>query len=488
MGLPDSTSATVALLLFIAIGTVLVMTDRPIYAVLALALGGAMFLPVGAGFDFPVIPFLSRRNIPYLIIGLAIIFLWPKKLQGIQLGRWPDLLVLVLCFLAMATAKLNSDVVFWGPRALHGLTTWDGISSAAYTLLDVGLPYMVGRILFQTSSDLRRLLIWIAGAGLVYSLLALIEIRLSPQLHNWVYGYHPHENRFNMRWGGYRPMIFMVNGLAVGLFMMVTTVVAFSLGRARINIGFFPSRFAGPYLLVILVMCKSVAAIVYGLLLAPAVALMRPKFVHWTAIVLATLVLGYPTLRMQGLIPTVAIVELVGSMSAERASSLKTRFDNEDRMLAHNWERFYFGWAGFGRNRIYNTRTGVDITLTDGQWMILLSTGGLARWACFYALLLWPVFLGLWRLPLIRGPDKSLMACLLLIVPIFALDHLPNGFFFNLPFLFSGAAITLLRLLPGQEDRISDAGPPKGRKEVKSESPSSPASLSGAILGRRHRS
>ena len=133
--------------------------------------------------------------------------------------------------------------------------------------MDVGLPYIAGRALFHSSSDLRRLMIWLAGAGLIYSLLALVEMRLSPQLHYWVYGYHPHEVRFQMRWGGYRPMIFLVGGLAVGLFMMVTSIVGLALGRARLNVGFVPARIVGPYLLVILVMCKSVAAIGDGLLL-----------------------------------------------------------------------------------------------------------------------------------------------------------------------------------------------------------------------------
>lgn len=489
MGIPESTSVTVALLLFIAIGIALVMTERPIYAALVLALGGALFMPLGGGFDFPVIPPLGGRTLPYLILGLGIVLLWPNKLRGIDLGRWPDLLVLVLSLLPILTALLNSDVLIWGPRAVQGLTTWDGFSRASRTFMDVGMPYMVGRILFQTSSDLRRLLVWIAGAGLIYSLFALVEIRLSPQFHYWTYGYQPvQDGRLNVRWGGYRPTIFMDNGLAVALFMMITSVTAFALGRARIRIGFFPSRVAGPYLLVILIMCKSVAAIGYGFLLAPVVALMRPRSVHCVALGLATVVILYPLLRTQGLVPTTGAVELADSISPDRAVSLLTRFDNEDRMLEHNWDRFFFGWGGFGRNRVYNERSGVDITLTDGQWMIALSSAGLAGWACFYSLLLWPVFLGLWRLPRIRGPDQGLMACLLLLVSSFALDHLLNGFFTNLPFLFSGAAVTLLRLLPREQNLASNNPPSGGRKGAKVKGGSARASLSGAILGPRHRS
>ena len=481
--LPSSNTATIALLLFIAIGLVLVITDRPIYAVLVLSLGGTLFLPVGAGFDFPVVPPLGGRTLPYLILMLAILVLWSEKMRGVDFGRWPDLFVILLSLSPTITAQLNSDVLVWGPHTIQGLDTWDGFSAGARTFMDVGLPYMVGRIMFHTSSDLRRLMIWIAGAGLIYSLLALVEIRLSPQLHNWVYGYHPHEVRFQMRWGGYRPMVFLVGGLAVGLFMVITSLVGFGLGRARVNVGFVPAKLVGPYLFVILVMCKSVAAIGYGLLLAPVVAWMRPRGVHLVALGLASVVILYPLLRTQDWVPTQAIVDTAASMSERRADSLLTRFDNEDRMLAHNWERFFFGWGGYGRGRVYDPRDGRDITLTDGQWMILLSTGGFMEWACFYTLLLWPVFLALTRLPRIRGPDAILMACLLLVISTFALDHLLNGFFMNFPFVLSGAAITLLKLLPREESEVTRAG---GEPATPSRTPGSDpsrSSLSSGLLG-----
>ena len=38
------------------------------------------------------------------------------------------------------------------------------------------------------SEEILRVLII---AGLVYSVPMLFEIRLSPQLHNWIYGYYP---------------------------------------------------------------------------------------------------------------------------------------------------------------------------------------------------------------------------------------------------------------------------------------------------------
>ena len=122
MEIPSSITATIALLLFISIGLVLVMTDRPIYAVLVLTLGGTLFLPVGAGFDFPAIPSLGGRTLPYVILVLATVVLWPHKLRGIDLGRWPDLVIVLICVAPIITARLNTDVISWGPRSIQAVS------------------------------------------------------------------------------------------------------------------------------------------------------------------------------------------------------------------------------------------------------------------------------------------------------------------------------------------------------------------------------
>ena len=115
--------------------------------------------------------------------------------------------------------------------------------------------------------------------------------------------------------------------------------------------------------------------------------------------------------------------------------------------------------------------------------MILLSTGGFVEWACFYILLLWPVLLGIRQLPRIRGPDQVLMASLLLVVSVFALDHLLNGFFMNLPFVLAGASLTLLKLLPKESSQGADVGPPKRPSEAVATAEPSPSSLSSGLLG-----
>ncbi|MEZ4288411.1 MAG: hypothetical protein R3A47_09765 [Polyangiales bacterium] len=95
---------------------------------------------------------------------------------------------------------------------------------------------------------------------MLYSLLQLVELRFSPQLHRWIYGYHQHNFVQTIRAGGYRPMVFMSHGLAVSLFTATAAMAAMGLYRARIRIGRFSSGFATGYLMFILLIAKSLAA------------------------------------------------------------------------------------------------------------------------------------------------------------------------------------------------------------------------------------
>ena len=52
----------------------------------------------------------------------------------------------------------------------------------------------------------------------------LFEIRMSPQLHKCVYG-STSAPRQTFRWGGFRPMVFMQRGLAVGIWMIAGVAV-----------------------------------------------------------------------------------------------------------------------------------------------------------------------------------------------------------------------------------------------------------------------
>ena len=123
-----------------------------------------------------------------------------------------------------------------------------------------GFPYLIGRVYFTDLDGLRELALGIAIGGLVYVPLCLFEIRCSPILETWVYGIVHWEA---MRYGGYRPKVFLSTGLELGMWMTNASLICYQLwscGAVKTIRGFG----FGKLLLVLLVttvLCKSTGAI-----------------------------------------------------------------------------------------------------------------------------------------------------------------------------------------------------------------------------------
>ncbi len=80
-------------------------------------------------------------------------------------------------------------------------------------------------------TGLRTIALGVFLGGLSYVPLCLYEIRMSPQLHRILYGFHQHEFVQTLRWGGFRPMVFMNHGLALGLWMTLACLSGYWLWR-----------------------------------------------------------------------------------------------------------------------------------------------------------------------------------------------------------------------------------------------------------------
>src|SRR5262249_37385285 len=109
-------------------------------------------------------------------------------------GRGADVFVLLSIVLGLGTLIQNSEPLTVSPRldALPGLTLKDMISIGIKDFLKIGVPFFLGRAVLQSARDARDLLAAYVIGGLIYSPLIAIEIRMSPQIHNWIYGYMPH--------------------------------------------------------------------------------------------------------------------------------------------------------------------------------------------------------------------------------------------------------------------------------------------------------
>ena len=153
-------------------------------------LGGYLLLPVGTGIEFEGIPTFDKTSIPNLaaIIGCVLVT------QRIPLSRrfgLAEILMLMLVVGAFLTSELNRQPTVVAGRILPGLDSYEGLSAAFNQLIFI-IPLILGRQFLSAPADTVRLLSILLTAGLAYSLLMLFEIRMSPQLHTWIYGYFPH--------------------------------------------------------------------------------------------------------------------------------------------------------------------------------------------------------------------------------------------------------------------------------------------------------
>jgi hypothetical protein len=443
-----SAVAQLALLLWVPTSLALFLILRPAPAAAISLLGANLLLPKGFAFDFAGVPPLGAERIAGLSALLGCLLFHPDALRGKRPGHGIEALVLILALGAIFTGLTNRDVIARGAQgSLPAMSTYDSVSLAVSHVVTFGIPFFLGRALVRRWEQIPALLIILAGAGLIYSLPILWEIRMSPRLHAIVYGYSQHGFVQTMRFGGWRPMVFTPHGLALSLFVLSAGLAGVGLWRGRLATLRTPAALTAFYLTIILVLCKSMASIAYGVIVLPVAAFARPRNQLRVAALLGTLVFLYPLARATDVFPREPLLQLAGLVSEERAASLRHRLDNEEKLVEKARERISFGWGTWGRNRIYDPITGRDLSTTDGMWIIQLSLNGIVGFLCVFGLLLAPVMFACHRLARTElSRAQSPVGVLALIVAVSVLDLIPNAFLSSFTLFLSGA---LIGVVPG---------------------------------------
>jgi hypothetical protein len=417
------------------------MALRPARAAIVVWLGGMLFLPENVYFDAPLVPPIGKHETAALCALVGLLVCSRRQLRAARLGHGSDVFLLLLVPVVAATVLTNREPLVFGSLMLPGLGLRDLVAMLIRTLVYTVTPYLVGRLAVASSRDARMLARTLLGFGVVYAALILFEMRFSPNLHRWVYGFHAREDfSQTIRWGGYRPTVFMEHGLAVGLFVLVVALQAATDGRVSRQRFGMPPGWSTLCFVVLLGLCRSTGAILLGLVTLPAALWAKPRGQLRLAALLAVVVLAYPVMRVTGLFPDRAIVELTRAhLSAERAQSVEVRFDNERLLLDHTTEHLWFGWGGFGRNRVYD-ESGDNAVITDGYWIIVLSSGGFSLLLCTFGLMLYPVLQAGRVLRRVRAPaDGLLLSGMALVQACVVFDLLPNGMFNPMAIVFAGA-------------------------------------------------
>lgn len=447
-----NTIALLALAVWPIITVILFRVLPPARAFVWCVLAGYLFLPpVPAAFDLPLLPPFNKYSV--INLSLAAVFL-------VRAGRITDLVprqgwlvALSVLFVVspVLTVLTNGEPIVFERAFLPGLGASDAIALSINQAIAL-VGFLVGQALIRSRDDIAYMLWALCVAGLVYSLPMLLEIRLSPQLNTWIYGYFQASFDQMIRGGGFRPLVFLEHGIWTAFFIMTAFIAALAFRRvapprdrprARVAVQVadaasdstpqtpapaLDNRYllAAGYLGVVLVLSKTLGPLLQATALAPLVFFLGPRRQVAIAALLGLLVLVYPAMKATAIAPTDFLVAQAERIDPERARSLEFRFHNEDQLFERAVEKPLFGWGSWGRPQLHDPVTGELTSVTDGRWIITLGVYGWVGFIAEFGLLLLPLALA-WR-AVRRGTDAGAeVGAVALILGANMIDLIPNA-------------------------------------------------------------
>jgi hypothetical protein len=389
-------------------------------AVVMSFLGAWMFLPE-ATLALPGIPDYTKMSATCYGVLLATFIFDVGRFGSFRFG-WIDLPMLVWCLCPFVSSMTND------------LGAYDGLSAILDQTMTWGIPYFLGRIYLNNLAGIRQLAVGIFTGGVIYMPLCLLESRLSPQLHRFVYGdYAFGDFGQSVRLGGYRPLVFMRHGLTVGAFMMAATLIGIWLwrtGAVKQLWGFQMKWVVGSLLFTFILMRSTGAYIQFalGLFLLFYGKRFRTALPVFVIITLICSYL-YANTATSHYFSDQIIETLSQFLPPERVQSLEFRFTNEELLTQHARLRMVFGWAGWGRSRVPLDEYG-NITVQDSLWILAYGVNGLVGLISMTASMLLPVASIFWmRYPakVWSHPKVAPVAVMAVTVLLYMVDSLVNA-------------------------------------------------------------
>jgi hypothetical protein len=400
-----------------------------------------LFLPESpTAVDFPLLPPLNKHSLPAIAAFAAMMWKYSDSGPLLPSSHFGKLLVLTFVFSPALTVLTNGEPVFWGRIGLPALAIKDLVALVLLQAMAV-MPFLLARRHLACAGAVRDLMVALMAGGLVYSLLMLIEVRLSPQLNLWVYGYFQHFFGQSIRFGGFRPVVFLYHGLWVAFFALTAVVATFGLWRQarRDQKGAAFYLLAALYLTAVLVLAKSLGALIFAIFLVPMVVFLGVKTQVRIALILGILALAYPIMKGADLVPEAYLIDQAGKVDQERANSIEFRFDNERTLLDRAALKPVFGWGSWGRNQILDPYTGNFLTVSDGRWVVTIGIYGWVGFLAEFGLVLFPILL-IARETFGRASHEltPLVGAATLILAINLVDMLPNATLTPMTWLLAG--------------------------------------------------
>lgn len=426
--------------------------------------------PLPAAFDFPLLPPFNKHTIPLfsiiviLALGLdkssvslprmifvPVMILFPGALRSLLQGiksnlELPDTwlgkaLVALFVLGPTGTVLTNGEPLIFQTTVLPGLRVFD-IFALVVTQFLILAGFLLARKYLRTPETQRFLLVALMIGGLLYSLPMLLEVVISPQLNIWIYGYFQAVFEQMIRGGGFRPIVFLNHGIWVAFFIMTSAVAALALwqGNPVLERRYYPIAIV--YLVVVLVLSKTLGPLLLLLFLLPIIWFFRQRTQIGVAVFLGILALSYPLMKTVDLVPEQTLLEQATRIDPQRAASLQFRFENEDALLTRANIKPVFGWGSWGRNQLHDPFSGEITSVSDGRWVIVLGVFGWIGFFAEFGLLLYPLFL-VWKESRLLSDDEisPYLGPLALLLGVNIVDLLPNATLTPLTWLIAGALL-----------------------------------------------
>lgn len=429
-------------------------------------LGGYLALPEATEFNLPLVPDMDKITIPAISAVLLVMFAKNQSMQFLPANWLPRWLLIGFVLCTVPSVLTNLDPIIFevldgaGPitfltAVLPGQSLRDTLSVVIGQVLLL-LPFFLARQFLGTEKGMYELCLAFMVGALIYTLPSLVEIRLSPQMHVWVYGFFQHSFEQMMRAGGFRPIVFLPHGLWLALFMVFGLLSATAMARVAPVQDRWKMYLIVGYLFAVLVLCKSLASFAYALVLVPIVFVVPSRWQIRLAVVFGIVAIVYPMLRNFQVIPLDWILEQAFAYNPERGASLAYRFHNETVLLERAADKELFGWGGYGRNLVRHPETGHILSIPDGQWIITFGTFGWLGYICEFALMSMPLFLA-WRAMGRQTVLSPFLAPLCLMLGINLMDMLLNATVTPLTWLTAGAILGYAERLGSKTVTVQDA-------------------------------
>lgn len=411
-------------------------------------LGAYMLLPSSLEVDAPLLPPLDKMSIT-AVTTLMLCWAFGSTIPRAPLPSIIPVLACIFVVSPLLTSFDNSYELEIAGNSIPGFYPLVALKFAGRNLLSL-IPLYIGCRFLANSDGRMALLKAVPTAMLFYSLPMMFEIRMSPQLHRWIYGYFPHASfAQQIRDGGFRPVVFFPHGLTLALFTSLTLLATLLLFRLKTRIFSVSPSLLSSYFAGLLLLCKSLGPIIYAVVFAPLILFTRPRF--WVRIGCAVSIVAcaYPFLRTNGLSPVDLVTIAAREVSPKRSASFEVRVRNENELLAKANEKPLFGWGGWGRSRIYDEATGTDISVTDGAWIIEYGTFGWTGYLSLFGLLAAALFSAARRTTNELSAGNIARGGLALLLAVHIIDSIPNATDMSLVFLIAGCIATKSQLSRG---------------------------------------